>query len=346
MANNPRYRAEEIYHRLALNEKLSTIDARWMSGVEDYLRGAEADFPASAQGTYLASRLGIDLPPELAERAGAAEWERQAATRARDLLVVSDPSKALAVIRERPRSKWTDASPLYLLESQALARISPSNLEAAVQVARDGIAAVGNHPRVALDLLLQLADLEARRDRRWQSREYLHSAIALAQKLNDPIRLLAALADYLRDGRILGVAPEEDAATRNRLAELLTGLPDSAMSSNATVVRRAAAELVADWPGQVARVVKLVGLGPLDESARRKFGDAVRQAADAVRGSRPPWLATTQTSTAGGTILKGEPGEPRELGHLAEQLLVGDGPLPTELVEWFRSVTVSALAVG
>jgi hypothetical protein len=50
-------RAEEIYHRLSLDQRASEIDARWIPGVEQYLRSAIEEVGPRAQ-RYLSSRFG------------------------------------------------------------------------------------------------------------------------------------------------------------------------------------------------------------------------------------------------------------------------------------------------
>jgi hypothetical protein len=51
-------RAEEIYHRLSLDQDAETLDARWLPGVEPYLYGALDEVPPRA-GEYLSRRLGV-----------------------------------------------------------------------------------------------------------------------------------------------------------------------------------------------------------------------------------------------------------------------------------------------
>jgi cellulose synthase operon protein C len=53
-------RAEEIYHRLSLDQEAGEIDVRWMPGVAPYLRSATEELHLRAR-RYLAQRLGIVL---------------------------------------------------------------------------------------------------------------------------------------------------------------------------------------------------------------------------------------------------------------------------------------------
>ena len=54
-------RAEEIYHRLSLNESHEVLDERWIAGLEQYLAGIIDELPSRAQA-YLAGRT--DFPVE------------------------------------------------------------------------------------------------------------------------------------------------------------------------------------------------------------------------------------------------------------------------------------------
>ena len=74
-------RAEELYHRLQLCQPADEIEARWIQGVEEYLRDVINELPAESR-PFLASYLGIRLPKEDVRAATIAEWERYTARRA------------------------------------------------------------------------------------------------------------------------------------------------------------------------------------------------------------------------------------------------------------------------
>ena len=77
-------RAEEIYHRLWLDQDAATLDGRWLSGVELSLRSAVEEFSGNAKA-YLTNRVGGDYGA-IAGNAPLAEWELYAEKRASDLL--------------------------------------------------------------------------------------------------------------------------------------------------------------------------------------------------------------------------------------------------------------------
>lgn len=112
-------RAEEIYHRLMLGQASDDIDARWVSGVEDALRGAIGDLAGPARA-YLAATLGLDLQEIDWSAADQPTWERYIAQRARDLIVLERYADAVELLRQR--STRLPRSSLFALEAEALLR--------------------------------------------------------------------------------------------------------------------------------------------------------------------------------------------------------------------------------
>jgi len=102
-------RAEEIYHRLALGEPLAQIEQLWVDGVEEYLRGSVEDFTRAEPARFLASRLGVEIPPDLWDDSRIEDWELQAVKRVQDLMSLGESAKALAVITSRPDRTWFKA---------------------------------------------------------------------------------------------------------------------------------------------------------------------------------------------------------------------------------------------
>lgn len=137
-SETPIVRAEEIYHRLWLEQSPSEIEPRFIAGVEDYLQNAIEELPVSVQ-PYLASRLGVELDLPW-EKADLESWEKYAKRRAEDLLLLERPEQALQILRKR--DERTPDSPLYLLEAQALERLGrprEARLVAGAGIAISGI---------------------------------------------------------------------------------------------------------------------------------------------------------------------------------------------------------------
>ena len=209
---DPEARAEEIYHRLALGEPLAQVERLWVDGVEEYLRGSVEDFTRAEPARFLASRLGVEIPPDLWDDARIEDWELQAAKRAQDLMSLGQNAKALAVITSRPER--TPTSPLFLLEARL--RLHRGDRDTALSVARAGIASAttAGNDTIRLDLLLFLGDALWLGDDRTTLRAILGEAVAVADRLSDPMRCIDALARFLRLGRALDVPSSDDAERR------------------------------------------------------------------------------------------------------------------------------------
>src|SRR5262249_20298920 len=208
---DPAARAEEIYHRLARGESVETVEPLWVDGVEEFLRGSVEDVTDAEPATFLASRLGVDVPGGLWDKARTKDWELQAAKRAEDLIKLNDPAKALAVINSREGQRLP-GSPLYLLEARL--RLQQDDSAAAASIARAGIrsAAAAGNDVARLDLLLFLADVLCLRGEGAAARTTLAEAVDIATRLSDPMRAIETLARFLRLGRALGVPRADDAA--------------------------------------------------------------------------------------------------------------------------------------
>jgi hypothetical protein len=91
-------RAEEIYHRLCLNESPRQLESRWVDGVQDYLLGSIDELPPKAQA-YLSGRTGIEnVDLAVWEKADVEDHERRAIRRTADLLNSGMAEKAVDFI--------------------------------------------------------------------------------------------------------------------------------------------------------------------------------------------------------------------------------------------------------
>jgi Cdc6-like AAA superfamily ATPase len=189
-SGNPKDRAEEIYHRLWLEQPHSEIEPRFVTGVEDYLQNALEELPPSVQ-PYLASRIGIAVDLSW-EKADLKSWEAYAKRRAEDLLQLEHPEEALRILRKR--DERTPDSPLYLLEAQALERLG--RLREASIVARTGIANFGQRNHVEI---LRLYALAARADE-------LLGEVFDATELVETFRNLASTFPFEAELALIGVS--------------------------------------------------------------------------------------------------------------------------------------------
>lgn len=284
-------RAEEIYHRLCLNQPRAELDRRWRPDVEPLLRNAVDELPPDSMA-YLASRTqdqggleAISLGSSYWQQVDLEVWERKTARWVRNLIRQDQYEEALEVMSER--TDRTTTSPLFLLEARVLKNLNQWQ-EARTVLQR----AVRSWPLAEfsaerLDLLLLLTQVTARVGTREAALEVLEEAecMLLLKPPPTPLqRLEVALAKTQLTRRANG---NQEAA--HRLAADLAAVPDKELSTVPVLARRTAAELLVYHPEAAARVLRLVGLGSLDAAQLRRL-----QAA-AAEGDGPA-LASTESA--------------------------------------------------
>ncbi|MGW1375963.1 ATP-binding protein [Streptomyces sp. NPDC002446] len=264
-------RAEEIYHRLRLNENPRSVEERWLPGVERFLAGAQQDMTPRAAG-LLTARLGGGAPDQVAAGADQEDWERIAAREVEDLLAQGFAEAALERIgRRRP---WTACSPLHALFAETLSRLG--RLAEGRQAVAD---AIGPAERAGcqerrLELLLLSARLaEEAGDRASADRDLRAAedvAVGLGQDLEAMGALLARAQLTAEDG---GTDPEAD----HQLAERLQELPDDVLADQPVLVRAVASQVYERSPGALDHALEVVGL-PADDETLDALGAAMCRA--------------------------------------------------------------------
>ena len=205
--DGPMNRAEEIYHRLLRGSRFTTIDGRWLEGVEPFLRNAIEDLPPHKR-QYLAARLGVTSAEFNWDQAGIEEWERYAKSRVIDLTSLGQPEHALALLSER--SERTVESPLYRLEAQILA--GEERWLEAQQVAKAGIyaASQAKDDEKLLDLLIVAANANEQLGEYAQALEMLDAAEALDVELREPDASLLRLEIMTQRLRLMRIDPDSE----------------------------------------------------------------------------------------------------------------------------------------
>jgi hypothetical protein len=117
--SGPQARAEEIYHRLRLEEPLTIINFRWEPGVDRYLSEDDlAEIPEAAR-PFVASKLGSIAVNEVVEAAEDQSYREASVTRqAADLIADGHFDEALELIQE-PDFEWSAESPLNVVAAEA-----------------------------------------------------------------------------------------------------------------------------------------------------------------------------------------------------------------------------------
>ncbi|MES0133607.1 serine protease [Mesorhizobium sp. M0016] len=286
----PENRAEEIYHRLWLDEAPDDIDPRWLTGVEPMLRNAVEELEGRAR-LYLANRVGVSAG-EVTAGATQLEWERYAEKRAGDLLQLGLAQAALAVLGSR--SERLPGSRLYLLES-----ITHS--------------AVGHYPQA--ESLASMAVVAARTSKESEDIEAaLDQLVQVRRHLGDTRGVLQALAELGNLGETLGddlIQVEANTASLEAISipeissdtfsdnavRVFSRLPDELIVRAPELARRLAAQVGGDYPALLQRVVRLVGIGPLDATTAAGLGNVLEGWAHADPDIQP-YLPKAHASAA------------------------------------------------
>ena len=240
---SPQERAEEIYHRLRLDQPFASIDERWMPGVERHLRSALPEFAGRCRA-YLARRLGLSVDEDTLRQADLEDWETLTAHEVDQLIAQALYEEALAKMRRRPER--STLSPLPSREAAALIRTGRYNEAlAVVEVAIERAAAAGHRRQAydlaltATDLALTVADPQRARVELRRLREF-DDALPRVQK----VQLLA------REAALCELTADLGPLTRLRaeLAAELKGMTDLELALNPIAARWAGVALGPDQP--------------------------------------------------------------------------------------------------
>ncbi|WAU00809.1 AAA family ATPase [Streptomyces nigrescens] len=264
-------RAEEIYHRLRLDENPRSVEERWLPGVERFLVGAQQDMTPRAAG-LLTARLGGGTPDQVAAGADQEDWERIAAREVEDLL--SQGYAQAAFERLGRRQPWTPCSPLHALLAEALNRLG--RREEARRATADAIDATeraGCGER-RLELLLLSARLSEEAGDVASAGRALRVAEDVAVGLGQDLEAMGAL---LARARLTAGADGADPEADQQLAERLRRLPDAVLADQPVLVRAVASQIYDQAPGALDHALEVVGL-PADDETLDTLGAAMRRA--------------------------------------------------------------------
>ena len=323
----PEHRAEEIYHRLWLDQEPSEIDARWLTGVELSLRSAVEELEGRAR-SYLASRVGGIDDEAIARIAEPAEWEAHAEKRASDLLRMGLAHSALEVLQMR--MDRLPASRLYLIESIALRSIPHPQLEAAEEAANSAVSAAheSHDPSEIQSALQELVQVRRLRHDTAGVLRALAELGNLGEQLGDDLILLEAEVAGLETFAPMD-RPERfsDSAVR-----VFGRLPDELVARAPELARRVAAQAGGENPTILQRVIRLVGLGPLN-----------RQGAAGLESVLASWA---QRDEGIGSFVPKAPASAAELTSATQYLLANrslDPHTAQDLSAWLQTVVTPHL---
>ena len=256
-------RAEELYHRLRLEEDLGQVRQRWLPSAANYLVDAREELPKRS-ARLLDDLCRLESEPGLGVDEQQ-DWERQTAEVVEDLLAQGYAADALALMRGH--EPWTTCSPLHVLQIEALERADRGkDAQAALDacLTRDDIVPCGD---TYLELLLKSADMAAARGDLDSADADLTRAERAATSLG---RELDALGVLLRRAQL---HPDDTAAGEAAdvaLVRRIDDMPDPMLESAAALMRAAAAEVGRRQPRILVQALDLVGLPmPTDRTLSR-----------------------------------------------------------------------------
>jgi hypothetical protein len=271
--DDDRSRAEELYHRLSLNEPREVLDTRWRATAEPSLRTAREELPPEALA-YLASRSAIGFEAATIEEsamfwqhADLVTWERKTAQWARELLRqdrYEEVDKAF-----RLRSDRSDDSPLFLLHAKVMTALR--DYDAAARLLEHALHRwpEGANQRERLDLLLLLVRVLVNLDRLDEARTRLSEANFAVGISGSHQQLLESTILAVRTAP----SPGPNKEMMHALAHAVNRWSDSQLREVPALARDAAAELLEHDVTQAARIIRSVGLGRLDGRQQMQLAD-------------------------------------------------------------------------
>jgi hypothetical protein len=263
-------RAEEIYHRLRLDQDLGTIDKRWIPGVDRYLKNAPSEFGGRLRA-YLARRLNIEVDQETRELADLEDWERLVDKGAAQSLALGRPEDALKLLQGR--SERSPASPLFIPEARA--NVMKGEPLAGLEVLDFGFAAAaeaGEH-RQMLALALESADVALAYQLKREGIQLADRMRELAKGDWSEIDLLEILSRLLALMKMVS-EPETDPISR-RAAMLFDQLADRELHARPAAARWAGATIEPPDSRILGRVFRLAGVPQEPRADVRSFAATI-----------------------------------------------------------------------
>lgn len=196
-------RAEEIYHRLRLEQDNSQLDSRWIPEAWIYLKQSITELPLNGQ-LWLAKKAKVTLSTNTRQKVAQQGWEDEVAREVESLLKSGQGEEAIRLLHER--HERLPGSNLYLLEAQALRILGREN--DACETILNGLRGATSLQQVEMLLLLSL--IEESRDRLRRALDAAERAFVLTRRSPDVLLKLRALITRLRLYRKLHMEKEQD----------------------------------------------------------------------------------------------------------------------------------------
>jgi hypothetical protein len=347
----PGERAEEIYHRLQLDEDSSVIDQRWTEGLKPYLGNALEEF-SGRRRAYLASRLNLDVDENTRRLADLQDWERITERRVLAHLAQDEPQQALDLMLAR--AERSNTSPLIPLEARALARLE--QWDEALQVLGGGFdrAVTQGERALAFALALQAAEVVLASG---QASEAARAFERLTHLGLDSLSTIQQLEALIRQLALLKIDPKLAAGEpdlRDRFRALFDQLPDEDLNARPGLGYWAATVFERDDAARLARVVTHCGLPRSSELKLRQLAGEItsldvaysRDIGEPPGGLARKWeipVGSSVTAAWADFLLKGND---ENVQKAIAQLLVQHADfVPARLVQAFASMMLESLGI-
>ncbi|MER2266118.1 serine protease [Methylobacterium oxalidis] len=331
-ARGPRLedRAEEIYHRLWLDQEPEDIEVRWLPGIEISLRSAVEELQGRAR-VFLAGRVGGADDDAVARTASTAEWETYVEKRASDLLRLDSASAALDLLEIR--KDRTATSRLHLIESVARRSLPKADLAGAERAAERAVEAAreSSDPGELRSALQELVQVKRMRNDIAGALRALAELGDLGQLLGDDLILLQANVEGLET-----TMPDDgvDVQLSETALRVFGRLPDGLVAQAPELARRVAAQVGGHDPSTLKRVMRLAGPGPLDQ-----------EAAEDLKRILMSWCREQPELRA---FVPDGPANPQQLVSAVQYLLATqdiDGAIARMLSVWLRRLVTPGVSI-
>ncbi len=280
-------RTEELYHRMALDQSVRTLEARWDPEAAARLDTALDELPPRA-ASFLANRLGIDVDAATLQLASDRDWAQQTTRNVRAMLDDGATEAALAALQSRRTARLDYEIAALHVEALARAQRPDEALQRADAAERAATARGDARQAVRFRLLqAQLAEDLGRYD---NALTLLTRARLTAQRHGDRLQELAAATSSLRVHRRQGDTDSPEVlGLRDEVLMTATTLPRRELRRSPGLLRDLAAEVGTALPWVVVEASKLIGLDVVSDDARTAHaGKGRSDSADIVREALKP----------------------------------------------------------
>jgi hypothetical protein len=257
---------------MMLRQPAAALDDRWLSGVERYLASAVDELPPE-QRRWLASRMSIELPPEVYRLADIGEWEQLIGRKAMERIRHGGPEDTIALLHER--AERTPESPLFAIEARALLDLKqPAQAAQLLDRALAGFPVVGNPGRQA-EILWLRAQASAGQGETGPCLAFLRRLADVTASMPTTLARVQALTEILgvlNPQDLTDVDVPEVARRRRALSEALGRLTEVEVDQESSLIRLALVRLGPHYPSltfdlanrTVSDLIYLVNTGAVD----------------------------------------------------------------------------------